>query len=114
MIEKDKDTGEEKEVLIPKYVAFEDKEYDLDSNGNYKLAYSGYFTKEQVDYITYNLGNNVQDRYDKMVQIYKDNEVDAEFHKYPGKDHSTVFDKELYDDVRSFYNSLHKEKDKTL
>ena len=95
-----------KVVLIPDYVPFDKIDFDLDKDGNYQLAYTGYYTLEQVTYIINNIGDNVQTRFDKMKEIYNDLGVNGVFKKYPG-DHATVFDnQELYTDVESFINNI--------
>ena len=92
---------------IPDKVPFDKIEYDLDENGNYQCAYDGgYYTLEQIDYIVHNLGDNVQDRFDKIAKIYSDLNINAIFKKYPGN-HQTIFNNyELFDDVNSFIEKI--------
>ena len=101
----------DKKVLIPDYIPFDKIEFDLDENGDYQVAFKGYYTKEQIDYIVNNLGNNIQIRYDKMKDLYLNTyHVDALFNRYKG-DHETVFDdSRLYEDVNNFINELNNTK----
>ena len=98
---------------IPDRIPFDKIEYDLDENGNYQPAYdAGYYTIEQIDYIVHNIGDNVQDRFDRLAKEYNDLGVNAIFQKYPGN-HQTVFDnKKLFDDIDAFMNNLKKTNNK--
>ena len=92
---------------IPDRIPFDKVDYDLDINGNYQLAYNaGYYTLDQIKYIVNNLGDNVQDRFNKLGLIYKELGVNSTFKKYPGN-HVTVQNNiELYEDIDSFVKKL--------
>ena len=87
-------------------IPFDKLDFELDENGNYQMAYPGYYTLEQIEYIVKNIGTNPQIRVDNIKNIYEDLGVKAVFKKYPG-DHLTVFsNKELFMDVIDFCSHL--------
>lgn len=95
-----------KSVYISDMIPFDKLDFELDENGNYQMAYPGYYTLEQIEYIVKNIGTNPQIRFDNIKNIYEDLGVKAVFKKYSG-DHITVFsNKELFMDVIDFCSHL--------
>lgn len=77
--------------------------FKLDNNGNYRAKYTDCFDDSEVNSINKALGTNIQERFIKQQEIYKNLGLNCIFNIYPGN-HLTVFDnkKQIFADVDSF------------